>query len=128
MGKIDSIMSAKKKNIFLICPVRGATDEETKLINHYVSDLEAQGHTVHWPPRNTNQVDPIGLRICQDNRDAIEKADEIHIWWNSTSKGSLFDLGMVFALRKKLVIANKSSVQKTEGKSFENVVLAYAEE
>jgi len=70
--------------------------------------------------------DPVGLRICSDNRDAIEAADEIHLWYSASSTGSLFDLGMTFALRKKLVLA--CPVDTTDGKKgFNNVVNAWAE-
>lgn len=109
--------------IFLICPVRGIADEEKIATEQYVLDLEKAGHKVHWPPRDTNQDDPIGLLICQDNRQAIQNAEEVHIWWNDKSQGSLFDLGMAFALRKKIILVNSASVQKTPQKSFSNVLL-----
>lgn len=109
--------------IFVICPVRGITDDEKTAIEKYVGDLERAGHTVHWPPRNTDQNDPVGLRICQDNLRAIDGSDEIHIWWNSNSQGSLFDFGMAFALKKKIVLFNKNGVEKTPSKSFSNVLL-----
>jgi len=60
--------------IFLICPVRGITEEEKNVIEQYVLNLEEAGHTVHWPPRDTDQNDSVGLRICQDNRKALEEA------------------------------------------------------
>src|SRR3989344_1010569 len=109
--------------IFLICPVRGITEQEKILIEQYVSDLETAGHAVHWPPRDTDQNDNAGLRICRDNRRALEEAQEIHIWWNGKSQGSVFDFGMAFALRKKIVLANPGSIEKTEEKSFNNVLL-----
>ena len=115
------------KNIFLICPVRGVSDEEKAAIKAYVDKLEALGHRVYWPARDTNQDDPIGLRICTDNRWGIRQADEIHIWWNPASEGSRFDFGMVFALEKKVIIANREAVTPTPGKSFANVLLAYSE-
>lgn len=108
--------------IFLICPVRGITDEERVATMKYVADLEADGHSVHWPPRNTDQNDPIGLRICQDNRRAILNADEVHIWWNEKSQGSLFDFGMAFAVEKKITLVNANFVQETPQKSFSNVL------
>lgn len=108
-------------NIFLICPVREAGDSgDSEAIACYVAKLESEGHKVHWPKRDTDQVDAIGYRICTDNYIAIREADEIHIWWSSTSKGSLFDLGMAFALFKKLVLANE--VIPTESKSFQNMI------
>lgn len=110
--------------IFLICPVRGITNEERIATEAYVLALESSGNTVYWPPRNTNQDDPIGLRICSDNRQAIKDADEVHVWWNGKSEGSFFDLGMTFALNKKIILANPDLVQGTQGKSFGNVLHA----
>ena len=109
--------------IFLICPVRGITDEEKNAIVRYVLNLVRSGHMVHWPPRDTDQNDSVGLRICQDNRQAIEEAEEIHVWWNEKSQGSLFDFGMAFALRKKIVLVNFDSVRQTPRKSFNSVLL-----
>lgn len=109
--------------IFLICPVREVTDREKVATEKYVLGLEMAGNKVHWPPRDTNQNDSVGLCICQDNRQAIEDADEVHIWWNDKSQGSLFDFGMAFALRKKIVLANPHLVQSTSQKSFSNILL-----
>jgi len=127
--------------IFLICPVRkrkkrtlkrfliwigiiaDQDKQEQEAILRYVSGLEEAGHEVHWPPRDTDQDDPIGLRICQDNGQAIKEADEIRIWWNEKSLGSHFDFGMAFILQKKIVLINPQSVQRTLTKSFTNVLL-----
>ena len=68
------------KKIFLICPVRDVTKKEKEDLMEYISDLESEGHKVHYPPRNTNQNDLIGLNICKENRAAIKKADEVHIF------------------------------------------------
>ena len=62
------------KKTFLICPVRGHDPAETEEI---VADLESRGYDVHWPPRDTNQDDPHGFRICSDNKKAIEEAEII---------------------------------------------------
>jgi nucleoside 2-deoxyribosyltransferase len=110
--------------IFVTCPVRGVTEEETEEISAYVADLEHAGHQVHWPARDTNQLDdPIGTRICEENVDAIEAADQVHVWWADSSTGTLFDLGAAFALGKLIVVANLP-LEPTAGKSFRNVVLA----
>jgi len=113
--------------IFLICPVRGVSDGEKVIIERYVLDLEKAGHQVHWPSRDTDQIDSVGLRICQDNSRAIEKADEVHIWWNEKSQGSLFDLGVALAFGKKIVLVNSDAIQKTQEKSFGNVLLKITE-
>jgi hypothetical protein len=112
----------KKKKIFLICPVREVTDTEKEAIAQYVAFLKKAGHSVYWPLTDTNQDDPVGLHICQDNRSAIIAADEIHIWWNGKSQGSIFDFGMAFGLNKKIVLVNRDQVPATPHKSFNNVL------
>lgn len=42
--------------------------------------------------------------------------------------GTLFDLGMAWALDKPLIIANPEKVLKTESKSFQNVLLYWEEQ
>jgi len=113
--------------IFIICPVRNAESEVTRAIGAYVARLEAAGHEVHWPARDTDQTDDHGIFICITNCDAIIDADEVHIWWDLASVGSKFDLGMLFALlrlglKKKVVLINE--VNYTADKSFENVLRA----
>lgn len=109
--------------VFVICPVRGVTDEQRWDIHRYVQMLERSGKQVHWPERDTNQDDLIGNRICEDNLAAIKAADEIHIYWTSTSAGTLFDMGMAWALRKPIVIINPP--EATPQKSFENLMLSW---
>jgi nucleoside 2-deoxyribosyltransferase len=106
---------------FLICPVRGV-DPATQ--SALVRGLEADGFKVHWPPRDTNQDDPVGLRICEDNMRAMRDADVVHVIWDGKSQGCLFDLGMAFALGKK--VSPISLPAPTEGKSFQNMVHAWA--
>lgn len=118
--------------IYLVCPVRRATPEQTAAIREYVAGLEAVGHRVHWPARDTVQEDEgNGWQVCEQNCDAIYAADEIHVWWDPASQGSVFDLGMVWMLRalideQRLVLANE--VRDPGGKSFEKVLLRWAEE
>lgn len=102
---------------FLICPVRGADLDKSK---QYVLDLEKAGWDVHWPPRDTDQNDDTGLRICQDNLRAIKLADVVFVYWDGKSQGCLFDLGLAFALDKPLVVINAPVI--TTGKSFQNMM------
>jgi hypothetical protein len=111
--------------IFLICPVRNASCEQLVRLNEYIHKKEAEGHEIYYPARDTDQNDNIGFNICYNNADAIRKADEIHIFYDSNSQGSLFDLGVAFALYKKLVIVNKNELTPTEGKSFINMILQW---
>lgn len=110
--------------IFIICPVRKLQDAERARIQKYIEDLERRGHKVHWPPRDTPQDDPVGINICAANRAALEAAEEVHVWYNPESQGSLFDLGMAWALRKSIRLIN--DIVPTSQKSFANVLLAWA--
>lgn len=114
----EYVVELNKKRTFLICPVRGHSADE---LSEVVRILEARGFRVHFPHRDTNQNDKIGYRICKDNLHAIEKSKVVHIHFDPESKGSLFDLGMAFALRKKLIVLN--NIEKTTDKSFQNVLL-----
>jgi hypothetical protein len=111
-----------EKRIFLICPVRNLTEEENNYLQGYISNLENNGYKVHYPPRDTNQDDLIGLNICSENREAIRKADEVHIYWNPSSSGSGFDFGMTFMIEKPIKFINKDKIPKTPHKSFQNVL------
>lgn len=102
--------------IYLICPVRKKkknllkrlfewvgvfTDkekQEQKAIEDWVEMMENHDCKVLWPPRDTNQIDPIGLRICEDHAKEILENKTTMIWWDEESKGSHFDLGMAFML------------------------------
>jgi hypothetical protein len=106
----------RPKRAFLICPVRGVSPNETKDL---VESLEKDGWTIHWPPRDTNQDDPTGLRICEDNRQAIADAAVVFFVWDGKSQGCLFDLGMAFAMKKP--VRCMLLPQPTEGKSFQNM-------
>jgi len=124
-----------KRSIFLICPVRGASPEVTERVRAYVAGLEADGHQVHWPPRDTAQDDPIGTRICRDNARAMLAAEEVHVWYDASSQGTIFDAGMLFMsvvmldFWKRIVVANPEDLTPTDGKkSFNNVLLALAKE
>ena len=107
---------------FLICPVRGYSPAEWK---PFVDELERRGWTVHWPPRDTFQNDPIGLGICVENREAIREADTVHVIWDGKSTGVLFDLGMAFALDKTVEIIALPDPDADDGKSFQKMIRAW---
>jgi hypothetical protein len=68
--------------------------------------------------------DQDSLKICEDNRFAMEHSDEVHVWYEPTSQGSLFDIGMAFVLGKPLFIVNPNAVQPTDSKSVNNLLLS----
>jgi len=112
-----------KKKIYIICPVRNLTEKEKNKLDKHLHKLWVKGYDIHYPPRDTDQVDPIGFRICSDNFKAIKEADEVHVYWNSLSRGSIFDLGMAFALKKPILLINHDEVKRTNEKSLTNVLL-----
>ena len=108
---------------FLICPVRGHVPTELQAV---VTQLEHEGFIVHWPPRDTLQEDDTGFRICGDNRAAIINADCVHVVWDGKSQGVLFDLGMAFALGKRVIPILLP--EPTSGKSFQNMIQRWAQQ
>jgi len=114
------------KKIFLIAPVRGNTPEETEVYGDIAYHIEEDA-SVYWPERDTEQWDHTGLRICQDNLEAMRQADEVHVIWDGKSQGCLFDLGMAFALGKKIIPVIGRFPRMSKGKSFQNMVYALQE-
>jgi len=106
-------------NIFVICSVRHASEKDRLLLEYYVNDLELQGNKVHLPHRDTNQQ-ASGIEICLQNRKAIKKADEVHVFYSSKSEGTLFDLGVAFAMNKTIRVAK--NIKYGSGKSFPRMI------
>lgn len=116
------------KKIFIIRPVR------TK-IAAYVASLENRGYEVYDPERDNpfQKNDTVGIQILAHNCQKMIEADEIHIWFNKDSTGSIFDIGMFFMFVsisdfKKFTVINSEDVSPTSHKSFENVILTLARE
>jgi hypothetical protein len=106
-----------RKTSFLISPVRGYRSDAWEGV---VKSLAADGYDVYWPVRDTDQNDDNGYSICSSNVVAISNADIVHVIWDGKSEGCLFDLGVAFALRKKIVAITLP--EKTEFKSFQNMI------
>lgn len=87
----------KAQRTFLISPVRGADQAFNRQV---VESLEADGWLVHWPARDTDQNDDVGLSICNTNLCAVFAAHQAHFVWDGKSQGCIFDLGMAIAKRK----------------------------
>lgn len=103
--------------ITIICPVRSGTPEDVSV---WVQEKEAQGHQCYFPPRDTNQNDPTGMSICSAMRTQIEKADEVHVWYDPSSQGCHFDLGIAFTYGKRTRLINDPHTPP--GKSYINVI------
>jgi len=89
--------------IFIISSVRYATTEYRKMLEDYVSLLEKDGHIIYLPHRDTNQDAP-EYDINNRNMQAIKNCDEVHIFYSSKSLGTHFDMGVAFALNKKIKV------------------------
>jgi len=111
--------------IFIICSVRGTTEEYRKKLEDYANHQENCGNTVHLPHRDTNQ-NARGYDICRENATAIFQADEVHIFYNPNSQGTHFDMGAAFALSKKIKIVENGKVGK--GKSYPRMLEEWVSE
>jgi len=107
----------KNNNIFLICPVRNATEKEKADLHKLINLYEQSGYHVHYPERNTNQnpvvngINTGGFNICAENAKAIAEAQTVVVFYNKQSTGSMFDLGVTYQLmqqdpKRKLILAN----------------------
>lgn len=84
----------------------------------YKQEMETLGHRVRIPAFDGKpDLDEMG--VCEYNRRVIEWADEVHVIWDNRSVGTIFDFGMVFALRKPLKIIY------LETKTFGNLMRKY---
>lgn len=109
--------------VYVICAVRQAALERTADYCLYAADLRTLGCEVFFPPDNAPQDDPTGKAIVECERQAIADADEVHVFWDVESKGSHFDLGMAYALGKKIVPV-RAEQPDNPGKSYWKAILS----
>lgn len=111
-------------NIFIICSVRGMDNKYRKKLENYAATLEKDGHKVHLPHRDTNQ-NTKGYYICHENARAIRNSHEVHIFYSPNSLGTHFDMGVAFAMNKKIVIVE--SIKFDENKSFPRMLTEWVD-
>ena len=109
--------------IYLICPVRNVTEEQQKEIDNYAKALEDEGHQVHNPRYAADQTCETGLGICEAHKEGMSEAQRVDIFWDISSYGSHFDLGMAFAMGIPVKLV-KLYKEDTEGKSYVKVIKA----
>ena len=99
--------------IYMICPVRERTKEESGKLKAYVKSLESEGHDVYFPGRDTEFPEaPIyGPQIAEANRLKMVQSDEARVWYVPTSQGSSMDVGMAFAYGLPWKVANRRDVE-----------------
>lgn len=109
--------------VFIICAIRSTSQEYLDKLEKYVLNLEEKGVEVYAPHRDTNQ-NALGYEICKQNMQGIVGSDEVHIFYNSKSQGTHFDMGMAFALNKRIIIVENEEL--TEGKSFQRMLVEWS--
>lgn len=121
---VQKIVNNPQDNkIFLICPVRNATPEQRKWIEDFVANKHEDGYTIHAPHLHTRQVDLFGgYAICKQNAEAVASSTEIDIYYDQSSTGSVFDLGVAYALYKPLILLNKDEIIFNENDLIDNIV------
>jgi len=84
-------------NIFIIHSI-GFTDKAL----HYAKSLDPRDNWyipgIHTPQFTSPQ------EILKANRDALFLSDECHVLWDKSSLGTVFDMGMAYALDKPIKI------------------------
>ena len=111
------------RKIYLICPVRNVTADQQRAVDTYAHQLTERGDDVHNPRYAVDQTDTTGVGICLAHFDAMDLADEVHVFWDATSTGSHFDLGMAFALDKPVVVVELLTPD-SDAKSYAKVAAA----
>ena len=113
--------------IFLICPVRNATDSQKKWIEEFVKEKYNDGYTIHAPHLHTVQSDLFGgYAICKQNANAVATSKEIDIYYDQSSTGSVFDLGVAYALNKPLVLLNKDEIIFDDNDFIDSIVKSWS--
>ncbi len=102
-------------NIYLVCPVRGVSEEEASFLDRQVALMEDLGHKVHYPPRDVDQSDPVGTEIVYSHKNAMKESDLVKIFYNPSSNGSCFDLGMAIMAQKPLQVIGNLAAQPLDG-------------
>ena len=110
--RLSRIVNNPAQNkVFLICPVRNATEEQRRWIENFVVEMYNNGYVVHAPHLHTRQTDMFGgYAICRQNAEAVATSKEIDIYYSQSSTGSVFDLGVAYALHKPLLMLNRQDI------------------
>jgi len=107
-------------NLYIITPVRNASEELREYVDNIIDSL-GYDYSIHYPPYDTKQEDGTGgYEICMTNKNAIEKADVVLLFWDGVSQGCLFDAGIAFALDKPIIVLMTPELV-VGGKSFQNM-------
>ena len=92
--------------IFII----GSTQYKDKMLDH-AHKMEAEGHRVYFPALDDVTFNST-LEILETNKKRMLGADEVHLFYDGKSQGTIFDFGMAFAMNKplKIIYMNDKSI------------------
>jgi hypothetical protein len=108
----------------LISPVRNVSPEQTLEIESFKKDKTDDGFDIHVPQKDTFQKDKFGgYSICFQNANAIAESTELYLYYDQTSKGSMFDLGIAYYLNKPLTVINKDSIDFDQDDFGDQIVI-----
>jgi len=70
----------------------------------YTMAMELNGTSVFFPLRDTKQIKTTANAVLHSNLKGIKDADEVHVIWDGSSYGTIFDIGMAYALGKTVKV------------------------
>jgi hypothetical protein len=90
--------------IYFICPRRPSVPTLITTVDSIIDSLEELGHTVYYTPRDARNSNGAGLHVCTIKREVMAKADKVFFAWDGEDQDCVFDLGMAFAMSKKVIL------------------------
>lgn len=69
----------------------------------YGRKLEELGNEIYVPILDTDQTASVS-EILRNNLNGVKWADEVHVIWDLSSQGTIFDMGCAYALGKPIFI------------------------
>ena len=100
-GELEQLFEGVEKT-FIIGSVREASKNEEEIGEVLKERLKQIGVRAHLPKKDTVQ-EARGLHVCMQNGEAIRESDKVTLLYNENSKGTHFDLGESFKLRKEII-------------------------
>ena len=85
------------------------------------------GYTIHAPHLHTKQNDLFGgYAICKQNSESVATSTEVDIYYDQSSTGSVFDLGVAYALKKPLKILNENDIEFKKDDFIDQILVSWS--
>ena len=85
-------------------------------------ELKKQGHKIRMAVFDNHPKMYRSVDICYANADNFIWADDVHLFWDGRSTGTICDIGMII-MRNKIEGKPKLIIEKIESKSLVKVAL-----